>query len=359
MDELEISRFELHKVADSLPYPFIIAEVIDGIHYNTYLNEKFIEEIGYTIDEIPTIEKWYENAYPNESYRNNVINAWDQEEIESQQEDKVFVKKKSQVTCKNGIKRWYEIKATVINKVHVVAFVDLDKEIALQEELKSINRNNDRMLSILGHDLRGPIANLTSVSSLALDSEISQSDFTAFIQMINVQSIQVLEMLETTLNWAKINFNSIQQNKVEIDVEVLITAVLEIHKNAYKSKNITIKVVLDATHKIHSDLEIATVIVRNIISNAIKFTPENGTITIEFHQNQLTITDNGIGMTAAMIDDILNNNYASTRGTNNEIGMGMGLQLVMNLAKIINCEIKITSEPSHGTAITLSFEVKF
>ena len=357
MDNLDISRFELHKVADFLPYPFIISEIIYNVHLNTYLNEKFLQEIGYTLQEIPTIEKWYEKAYPDSDYRKKVIHSWNQQEIELQQDDKVFVKMKSHVTCKNGSKRWYEIKATVINKLHIVAFIDLDKEIALQEELKSINKNNDRMLSILGHDLRGPIANLTAVSSLALDSEISQSDFTAFIQMINVQSIQVLEMLETTLNWAKINFNSIQQNKVEIDVEVLITAVLEIHKNAYKSKNITVKVVLDATHKIHSDLEIATVVVRNIISNAIKFTPENGTITIEFHLNQLTITDNGIGMTAAMIDDIFNNNYASTRGTNNEIGMGMGLQLVMNLAKIINCEIKITSEPSHGTAITLSFEV--
>ena len=58
-NKLQISRFELHKVADFLPYPFIIAEIIDGIHYNTFLNEKFSEEIGYTLDEIPTIETWY------------------------------------------------------------------------------------------------------------------------------------------------------------------------------------------------------------------------------------------------------------------------------------------------------------
>lgn len=357
MDNLEISRFELHKVADFLPYPFIISEVIDGIHHNTFLNEKFLDEIGYSIDEIPTIEKWYEKAYPNELYRNKVRDAWDQKEIESQQTEKVFVKMKSQVTRKNGSERWYEIKASVINKIHVVAFVDLDKEISLQEELKSINKNNDRMLSILGHDLRGPIANLTSVSSLALDSEISQSDFTAFIQMINAQSIQVLEMLETTLNWSKINFNSIQHNIVVIDVKLLITAILDIHKNAYKSKNITINVVLDASHKINSDLEIASVIIRNIISNAIKFTPENGTISIKLHQKQLTITDNGVGMTAEMISEILSNNYTSTRGTNNEIGIGMGLQLVLNLAKIINCKMQITSEPSKGTSVGLNFAV--
>jgi hypothetical protein len=97
----------------------------------------------------------------------------------------------------------------------VVAFVDLDKEISLQEELKKTNQNNDRMLSILGHDLRGPITNLTAVSSMVLDNVISQSEFTTLIQMMNVQSNKVLEMLEATLNWAKLNFNSIEQNDVE------------------------------------------------------------------------------------------------------------------------------------------------
>ena len=206
--DLNVSRHELHKVADFLPYPFIIAEVIEGVHQNTYLNEKFLEEIGYTLDQIPTIEKWYEHAYPDQVYRDSVITSWDKEEIESQQSDMVFVKKKSHVTCKNGTKRWYEIKASVINSIHVVAFVDLDKEISLQEELKKTNQNNDRMLSILGHDLRGPITNLTAVSSMVLDNVISQSEFTTLIQMMNVQSNKVLEMLEATLNWAKLNFNS-------------------------------------------------------------------------------------------------------------------------------------------------------
>ena len=84
MNDLEISRFELHKVADFLPYPFIIAEVIEGVHHNTYLNEKFLLEIGYSLDEIPTIEKWYEHAYPDKFSRNKVISAWNREEIKSQ-----------------------------------------------------------------------------------------------------------------------------------------------------------------------------------------------------------------------------------------------------------------------------------
>lgn len=355
--DLVISRQELHKVADFLPYPFIIAEVIDGVHQNTYLNEKFLEEIGYTLNQIPTIEKWYDHAYPDLLYRESVINNWDQEELESQQSEMVFVKNKSQVTCKNGTKRWYEIKASVIDSIHVVAFVDLDKEISLQEELKKTNQNNDRMLSILGHDLRGPINNLSAISAMVLEDEISQSEFTTLIQMMNVQSNQVLEMLETTLNWAKLNFNSIVQNDVEIEVKTLVSKILGIHKNVYSSKNITVNIAIDNDCKLISDKEIVTVIVRNIITNAIKFTPQNGEITIAFHQNQLSIKDNGIGMTAEMINDILNNNFftSSRKGTNNESGKGMGLQLALDLSKKINCKVAIESEQFKGTVFRLSF----
>jgi Signal transduction histidine kinase len=355
ISSLRNSRIELQGVADFLPYPFIIAEVIDGQHLNTYLNEKFLEEIGYTLDEIPTIEAWYGKAYPDYDYRNNVITTWDDEETLSQQEGKVFVKSKSHVTCKNGTIRWYEVKACVINKIHIVAFIDLDKEIRFQEELKNINKNNDRMLSILGHDLRSPVANLMSISSMAANTEISPDEFASLIKMINEQSKQVLELLDNTLNWAKLNFNTIKLNLVEIDFRVLIANILEIYKTPCESKNISVKVAIK-NFKINSDIEIVTIIIRNLISNAIKFTPQNGAIVIESFGNELSIKDNGIGMSQEMIEDILRNTNSSRRGTNNEQGTGVGLQLVVNLAEKINCSLAIASEESKGTKIRMTFK---
>ncbi len=349
----KISRKALQEVADFLPYPFIIAEDFGDTHLNTYLNEKFLEEIGYTLDEIPTISAWYEHAYPNAEYREEVISKWDLEEREFQQQDRAFVKRKSLVTCKNGSKRWYEIKASVISKIHVIAFIDLDKEIVFQQKLLSINSNNDRMLSILGHDLRSPVANLMAISSMAVNTEISNSEFTSLIGQINLQSIQVLDLLDRTLTWAKLNFNTITQQKVTIDVEVMITNILEIYKASYEVKKIAIKV--DIQNKIiHSDLEILTIIVRNIISNAIKFTSQNGTILIVCDTDGLTIADNGIGMTPEMINAILNDTAVSRRGTDNEIGSGMGMQLVKKLAEKVNCKLFIESQPGKGTSVRLS-----
>ncbi|MDI1256310.1 MAG: PAS domain-containing sensor histidine kinase [Flavobacterium sp.] len=354
-DDFNISRNDLQKVADFLPYPFIIAEIVDGIHLNTYLNEKFSEEIGYNLDEIPTIEAWYEMAYPDDVYREKVIIKWDQEESESRKEGKVFVRMKSQVTCKNGLKRWYEVKATVINSIHIVAFVDLDREIVLQEELKSINQNNDRMLSILGHDLRSPIANLMTLSSMAANAEINSDEFVKIINMINGQSVQVLDLLENTLNWAKLNFNVIEVVPTDIDFRKMIKNILAGYKTACEDKNITVNIDLSDELKVHTDLEILTIIVRNLISNAIKFTPKNGTIMIKPDGNKIIITDTGIGMPSAMIKALLNHNYSSRKGTNNELGTGLGLQLIANLTEKINCKVIIESEEMKGTKVQLIF----
>lgn len=354
-NDLKISRAGLQKVADFLPYPFIIAEDFGDEHLNTYLNEKFLEEIGYTLEEIPTIEAWYAKGYPEEAYRNQVISNWNQAEIEAQQQDKVFVKMKSQVTCKNGNKRWYEIKASVISKIHVVAFVDIDKGVTLQEELRTINRNNDRMLSILGHDLRSPVANLMGISSLAANTEISNDDFISMMHQINNQSVQVLELLDRTLSWAKLNFNTLQQNNSAIDFAAIINNILEIQKASYESKNIAIQAQIEAGQVVVSDPELVTIVIRNIISNAIKFTANGGIINISYHDNQLEVADSGIGMSAKMIEEILNNTNISRRGTNNEIGIGMGLQLVKSLTEKMNCQFVIESQPKMGTTIRLFF----
>jgi signal transduction histidine kinase len=355
-DSLNVSRIELQKVADFLPYPFIIAEIIDGEHLNTHLNEKFIEEIGYSLDEIPTIEAWYSKAYPDADYRNKVIAGWNQEEIESRHTDKISVKMKSLVTCKNGAKRWYQVKASVINAVHVVSFVDLDKEVKLQEELKAINQNNDRMLSILGHDLRSPVASLMSISSLAASTDITNSEFVELINMVNERSTHVLELLDNTLNWARLNFNDIKLNPVEIDFEVIVSSILSIYKTTCQDKNIAVNVDTSEMLAVTSDSEVVTIIIRNLLSNAIKFTGKDGAISITASEGRLRIKDSGIGMSAAMIDEVFSNSHSGRKGTNDEEGTGLGLQLVTALADKINCRITIESKEFCGTSIYLTFK---
>ncbi|QOG01138.1 HAMP domain-containing sensor histidine kinase [Flavobacterium sp. MDT1-60] len=136
---------------------------------------------------------------------------------------------------------------------------------------------------------------------------------------------------------------------------MLIADVLKIYKSTCENKNITLTVDVDKLNNIKNDLGILTVIIRNLISNAIKFTSEDGCITISSSKKELVIVDNGIGMTPEMLNAILNQNYSTRRGTANEKGAGVGLQLVMNLVEKIDCGLFISSEVSKGTTVRIVF----
>lgn len=288
--------------------------------------------------------------------RTEITQQWASREKQIKETGKGHVKIKAHLTCKTGEKKWFEIKSSIVKELHIIAFVDIDSDVMLQEKLRKNNLNNDRMLTILGHDLRSPIANLISISSLGEQSEISQQEFISMMKILKVESIEALQLLDTTFSWARLNFNDIQYRKVRIDFDELINNALKVNKATYENKSITIAVDIEKLNAIEDDLEILTTIVRNILSNAIKFTSENGLISIKALENELIITDNGIGMSTEMLDAVLSQNYRSRRGTNNEKGIGLGLRLVLTLAEKINCRIIIASTVLVGTSVRIIFD---
>jgi signal transduction histidine kinase len=351
------SKEDLIQVADLLPYPFIVAEIKMDINVsNLYFNQNIVNEFGYSTDEIKNVEDWFLKVYPDENYRNEVRSNFRKELEIARASGSKFVKIKAKLTPKNKKEKWYEIKAFFINDFFVFAFVDINNEVILQEELKRTNQNNDRMLSILGHDLRSPIANLALTSTLALNSYISKKEFKEIVKSINQESHQVLDMLGTTFDWARLNFDDIHVNNVSIDYKALVSGIISAYKTVFEIKKIKVAINLEDFVTSANDFEIITIIIRNLFSNAIKFTPNNGNIRIYSQLNTIVVQDSGVGMPVEKIKKIIDNNYESTRGTNNELGIGMGLQLVMKLAQKINCEIAFESQINVGTSVKLIFK---
>ncbi|WP_347049201.1 sensor histidine kinase [Flavobacterium olei] len=354
-ENFETAGSHLQRLADFLPYPIILSERIGTVNYYLYFNQNFIDKIGYNLKEAGNAVKLNELLYPDENYRSEVLNLWKSKDTTFRKKRKKNVKIKAQLTLKSGKKKWYQIKDSIINDIHITVFVNINSEVRLQQKLKKNNGNNERMLSILGHDLKSPIANLISISTLGENSEISPQEFTELMQLIKEESTEVLKLLDTTFAWARHNFNTIQLNVTLIDFEVLLEGVLKVYKCIYEKKNIKITCNVKKLVDIKCDTEILTVIVRNLISNAIKFSHQGGLISINATARELVVSDNGIGMTGDMVDGIMDNNYKTTRGTANEKGIGVGLQLVLNLAEKINCRLLISSAISKGTSVKLVF----
>lgn len=357
MESIFKSKEDIIRVANLLPYPFIVTEIerFDSSFESLFFNENLVEEFGYTTQDIPDVDTWYELLYPDVNYRNEIRESWNQKLLEAIENKERVVKIKAKLKPKDKEEKWYEIKTFFFDNFFVLAFVDINNEVDLQNRLSQINLNNERMLSILGHDLRTPIANLSSISSLCAENDITNEEFKEMVKMIYQEANLLLEMIETILNWTKLNFNTVVVVPNEIDYKKITNEIVDFYNSMIKNKHIKVKVDLDNFHSRECDAGIITVIIRNLLSNAIKFTPENGNISFYHQDNVLIIEDSGVGMSVEKIDSIKANNYVSTKGTENEKGIGMGLQLVKRFADMIDCKIDFESSPGVGTKVKILF----
>jgi len=357
LDELVVPNPVFQQMLDFLPYPFLISEYRGGTYHEIYLNEKFREEIGYVIDEIPTLDDWFMKAYPDPAYREKVVLDWGREAIESRRKGLNYILLKARVTTKHNSDQWFEIKSSTFGRYQLVAFVNIHEVVTREEELNRTRQNQNKILSILSHDLRGPLANLNALTKLTLKDDVSRDEFITRLQSIQEKSSLALEFLETTLHWTKANFTKVNINKEEVNVDEILKTILPVFAASYENKNISLATSLETTDTFISDAEILTIIIRNLISNAIKFTPEGGKIAIRYWKEGkvafLSVRDSGVGMTEDIIKSILSDQYASQEGTRQEKGLGIGLKLCRDLLKKIGGTLSIESVPGAGTTMKI------
>jgi signal transduction histidine kinase len=345
-------------ILDFLPYPFIISDLRGNTRVNAYVNKKFVEEIGYTIEEIPTIDAWFEKAYPDQLYRAAIKSSWYDLVNEAVRNGNESVLMRVLVRTKANGDNWYEVKSSVTSSVQFVAFVNITEVMMKERELQRLNENKNQTLSILAHDVRSPLTSLNSMTRLMLEGNFERHEFLDRLHEINEKSSHVLEFIDTTLHWTRTNFNTMSFKIEDVDVHTTVTKILQVYSTLYQAKNITITKHLNGK-VIKTDQEVLTIILRNLLSNAIKFSKDSGEIVVsvldEADKTLICVKDSGVGMSAETLDKLQNDIYTSTPGTRDEKGLGLGLKLCRQLAKKLNAELKLKSKAGTGTDVTIVF----
>jgi signal transduction histidine kinase len=358
---LNLDAKTVEQLLNCLPYPFLISEIRIGRVETVFLNQKFLDEVGYTLDQIATRDAWFALAYPDLNYRKEVAEIWGKYYEEAIKNGRGDVSMKVKVlTVKHG-ERWYEVKSTVIERWSFIAFVDIHEEVLLREELQKVNQDKNQILSVLAHDIRSPILNIHGISNLALRSIITPQEFSDVVQNLHEKTKELLEFIDTTLVWTRTNFDSMQVNITKIDLAEIVESILKIYEDVIHQKQISINVSL--TKEInYSDREIIKIVVRNLVSNAIKFTPVSGSINIVSEKNKgeftIKIKDSGEGITPETLSKLLAEIHHSTIGTKGEDGLGLGLKLCRQLLDKINARLEIESEFGKGTLMKIVVPVK-
>jgi len=224
------------------------------------------------------------------------------------------------------------------------------------KELEEANQFKDKVYSIIAHDLRGPAFGLQGVG-LKLNYLIKTKQFGElqnFGGTVEESIANLNALLDNLLKWANQNMKSININKEPLELNDLINHSLAEQKTNWSSKNLIIENKVCNSASLFADKQTMLTILRNLIANAIKFTPEKGQITIssEIKEDKtiVSVKDNGIGISEERLAHIFDmKRNLSTLGTNGEKGTGLGLGVCKELALLNSAELKVKSSEGKGT----------
>lgn len=233
------------------------------------------------------------------------------------------------------------------------------------EELKKLNAAKDKFLGIIAHDLKNPIGNICGLSDLLLvDKRLDGKEKHKFIELINESILHTHRLLENLLDWARAQGDSMtflpENHNAYKAVEKELKALLPIAGK----KGISVENNIPADFQLFTDRNMFETIIRNLVANAIKFTPLDGKIGIDAqfiqregrHMVEISVADNGVGMEANLVSKLFKiSEQTSTKGTNNEEGTGLGLLLCKEFMDIHNGVIDVESKPGKGSVFKCLF----
>ncbi|PIQ09601.1 MAG: hypothetical protein COW71_05665 [Ignavibacteriales bacterium CG18_big_fil_WC_8_21_14_2_50_31_20] len=235
-----------------------------------------------------------------------------------------------------------------------------NKIIAINDELKKSIATKDKFFSIIAHDLKNPISAIIGLSEIVTNKneEIEADEAQEFLEMIKNLSQHTYELLENLLNWSRIQTNNIEVNKEYFDLNKLINKIINILQPSAELKRVSLINGVDENYSVFADYDMINTIIRNLVSNSIKFSPQDSNITI-YEKNDsdnwyISVSDEGVGMEESYIANLFNIDvHTSRQGTNKEKGTGIGLLLCNEFAKLNNGSINVISVLNEGTTFTI------
>lgn len=271
-------------------------------------------------------------------YRNNKITKSLNDQLEEQN--------RKILDAKNELERLLEI----------ISSKNIELEVKNQE-LAETNATKDKLFSIISHDLRNPLQAILLNSELLKNfrDKMSGQEQQERINNIMLSSDNLSKLLEDLLLWSRSQMKKIEVNPIEFDLQSLVEVVIKLHSEQARLKHIKLENKIPENLKVIGDMSLINTVFRNLISNGIKFTNNDGVVTIGcLGQSddfcEIFVEDNGVGIPPDKLDKLFSISTSfTTPGTNNEIGTGLGLILVKEFVEKNNGQISVESQLGKGT----------
>ena len=232
-------------------------------------------------------------------------------------------------------------------------------------ELRATLDNRDKMYSVIAHDLRSPMASIRMVLNLVVASATPEAvgpELYALLDQANRESEEVHDLLDNLLKWTKSQTGRLTVVKQDLDLNDIIPGVVEIFEAIAFTKRIKLDLQkTDAQLVVNADNDMLKTVVRNFLSNAIKFSPEDSSIEIimgtEGEMAKVSVRDHGVGIAADRLGSIFHKGE-TTYGTGGEEGSGLGLQLCQDFARKNGGDCTVESVEGQGSTFSVLIPLK-
>ncbi|MGC4234160.1 MAG: HAMP domain-containing sensor histidine kinase [Niabella sp.] len=230
--------------------------------------------------------------------------------------------------------------------------------IAQSAALHEANNTKNKLLSILGHDLKEPLASLQGYLQLLSDFDMEEEERREMNEQLLLMTKSASLMLSNILAWTNKQGHSIQVDLRDLSVKETLWPVIQLSRSISHKKQISLWLDLPENINVKADSQMLELIVRNLLMNAIKFTPAEGNIWLsaktEGDRCMLEVKDDGIGIPEALRSNIFSINPGSRRGTASEKGTGLGLRLCKEFTEMLGGELTFKNNDDKGTTFSLT-----
>ena len=254
----------------------------------------------------------------------------------------------------------------LINLRNIGAAAKLKKEIKeLESKNQEANKKNlemEKLFSLIAHDLRSPLGGFLGLTELlASEQEMPPAEQKKYLKEMRRQAENVFNLLINLLNWSRTRMDRSPVSLINLRLKETVDNIINLLQMNAHEKQISLVNQVPADAIIRADADIIEIVIRNLISNSLKFTNSGGLITIsEITAGdfvQISVTDTGIGIKPESLKKLFSPEFYSTPGTNNEKGTGLGLLLCREMIEKQGGRIFASSQVGEGTTITFTIKL--
>lgn len=232
------------------------------------------------------------------------------------------------------------------------------KNAELRKKNDELSNLKDRLFSVIAHDLRGPISSLRSILEMISHGHISDQEFKDLSAQLYKRVDLTYKLLDNLLNWSKLQMKSFTVAFKKTSLDRIVQECVDLIKEDAQKKNITIETLFDEDYLLSTEPEMLKAVIRNLLTNAVKFTPEHRKISIiikgENDTLKIQVKDEGTGISEENMKKLFRIDQAfTTPGTNKEKGSGMGLIISNDFVKKMGGELLVESIPDQGSTFTV------